>query len=70
MRDLSRRVAVMERHPWNRPIKRVVIVFEGQPVPPNSDDIHIIHVVGANKQSYAGANAMERKHDIAEGTAA
>ncbi|MGW8135566.1 hypothetical protein ACWGNZ_07995 [Sphingomonas zeae] len=70
MRDLSRRVAIMERHPSNRPIKRVVIVFEGQPVPPNSDDIHIIHVVGANKQSDAGTNAMERKRYSRKGAAA
>lgn len=70
MRNLSRRLTVMERRPSNRPIKRVVIIFEGQPVPPNGDDIHIIHVVGANKQLGTGANAMERKHDFAEGTAA
>ncbi|MCT8002384.1 hypothetical protein NZL82_10895 [Sphingomonas sanguinis] len=70
MRNLSRRLAVMERHPSNRPIKRVVIVFVGQPVPPNSDDIHIIYVVKANKQPGTGANAMEQKHDFAEGTAA
>lgn len=48
MRDLSRRLTALELRPSNRGFRRVVIITEGQPAPPDSDNIHIIRIVAAD----------------------
>lgn len=49
MRDLSRRLAALEMQPSNRGFRQVVIVAEGQPAPPDNDDIHIIRIAGVER---------------------
>ncbi|WP_374294497.1 hypothetical protein [Sphingomonas sp.] len=51
MRDFSRRLAALEMQPSNRGFRQVVIVAQGQPAPPDSDDIHIIRIAGVERDA-------------------
>jgi len=46
IRDLARRLAAVEIRPANRVFRRVVIIGPNDPSPEDSDDIHIIRIVG------------------------
>ena len=49
MRDLARRLAVLEIRPGNRTFQRIVILGPDDPSPPDSDDVHIIRIVAAGQ---------------------
>lgn len=49
MRDLVRRLGALEARPANRGFRRVVIVAPGDTAPVDSDDVHIIRIVGVER---------------------
>ena len=60
MRDLSRRLFALETRPGNRAFQRVLILGPDDPSPPDSDDVHIIRIVAAEK---ADGTAWDRSSD-------
>ncbi len=50
---LTRRLSALEAQRSKCGYRRVVIVAPGAPSPPDSDDIHIIHIVGVNPSGEA-----------------
>jgi len=53
MRDLGRRLAALETRPGHHGFRRVVIVGPNDPSPQDSDDVHIIRIVGVKPDGTA-----------------